>query len=197
MILVARPLVSVIFEHGEFSPDSTLLVSRVLCFYAIGLTGYFSQQVLTRAYYSIQDSKLPAITAIIAVVINIILNLILIWFMGTAGLALSTAVCSYAQVIILLVILRKRFGRSILDGLFAVVIKSILAACIMSVSAMIILNLFETLPFTFLFDITRLIIVVPLSALVYFFVSKFLRNDMTGLVTGKTNSQCDGAGSDN
>jgi putative peptidoglycan lipid II flippase len=191
LILVARPLVSVIFEHGEFSSDSTLLVSRVLCFYAIGLTGYFSQQVLTRAYYSIQDSKLPAITAIVAVVINIILNLILIWFMGTAGLALSTAVCSYAQVIILLMVLKKRFGRSILDGLFTVVVKSVLAACIMSVVAMIILRLLETLPFTISFDIIRLIIVVPLSALAYFFASKFLRNDMTGLVTGKTNGRHD------
>ena len=197
LILVARPLVSVIFEHGEFSPESTLLVSRVLCFYAIGLTGYFSQQILTRAYYSIQDSKLPAITAIVAVVINIILNLILIWFMGTAGLALSTAVCSYMQVIILLMILRKRFGRSILDGLFAVAAKSVLAAGIMFVAAMIILKLLENLPFTFSFDITRLIIIVPLSALVYLFASKFLRNDMTGLVAGKTNSPCDSDGSDN
>ena len=87
---------------------------RTLCFYAIGLTGFFAQQILTRAFYSVQDSKLPAATATIAVVINIVLNLSLIWFMGTAGLALSTAVCSYIQVVILLAVLGKRFDKDII-----------------------------------------------------------------------------------
>lgn len=197
LILVARPLVAVIFQHGEFGSDSTLLVTRTLCFYAIGLTGFFAQQVLTRAFYSVQDSKMPAITATIAVVINIILNLTLIWYIGTAGLALSTAICSYIQVVILLAVLGKRFDNSILDGLLTVIVKSAIATCVMALAAIAALKLLQPLPAIFKHDIIRLIVLVPLSATVYFFASKFLRNEMVTLVTGQKEAQTPENGSDN
>ncbi len=197
LILVARPLVAVIFEHGEFTSDSTLLVASTLCFYAVGLTGFFAQQILTRAFYSVQDSKLPAITATIAVVINIILNLTLIWYMGTAGLALSTAVCSYIQVLILLAVLGKRFDNSIFNGLFTVIIKSALAAGVMAVAAVVALKLLQPLPTILKYDIIRLIVLVPLSATVYFFVSKFLHNEMITLITGQNETKPSNSESDN
>ncbi len=197
LILVARPLVAAIFEHGEFTSDSTLLVASTLCFYAVGLTGFFAQQILTRAFYSVQDSKLPAITAAIAVVINIALNLTLIWYMGTAGLALSTAICSYIQVLILLAVLGKRFDNSIFNGLFTVIIKSALAAGIMAVAAIVALKLLQPLPTILKYDIIRLIILVPLSAMVYFFVSKFLHNEMIALITGRNETKPSDSESDN
>ena len=188
LFIVAKPLVSVLYEHGAFTKTDTPLVAWTLSFYALGLCGYFSQQVTTRAFYSMQDSKVPALTAALAVFVNIILNLTLIWFMGTAGLALSTAICSYIQVCILILILRKRFQHSILDGLPAALTKTLLATALMSLIAVVILTFCRTLPDTRAFNIVRITAVVPISAVVYIIAAKFLRIEMLSLLTGRNSS---------
>ncbi|GAI77442.1 unnamed protein product, partial [marine sediment metagenome] len=98
LFLVARPLVSAMFEHGKFTAGDTEATALALLFYALGLSGFFIQQIVTRAFYSMHNSKAPMRSAMIAVLVNVILNLTLIWFMGVAGLAFSTAICSYLQV---------------------------------------------------------------------------------------------------
>ena len=105
LILVARPVVAVVFQHGRFEPADTAATAWTLSFYALGLTGFFAQQIVIRTFYSLQNSKLPAVTAVIAVVVNLCLNLILIWPLGSGGLALATSLCSYLQVAILMAVL--------------------------------------------------------------------------------------------
>ena len=191
LFIVAKPLVSVLYEHGAFTKTDTSLVAWTLSFYAVGLCGYFSQQVTTRAFYSMQDSKIPAMTAVLAVFVNIILNLTLIWFMGIAGLALSTAICSYLQVCVLVLILRKRFQHSILDGLPAALTKTLLATALMSLIAIAILMLCRTLPGTRAFNIIRIAAVVPVSTAVYVVAAKFLHIEMLSLLTSRTNTSPD------
>ena len=174
LFLVARPLVSVILEHGKFTPADTERTSWILLFYAIGLCGFFSQQILTRAFYSMHDSKTPMKSAIIAVGVNVVGNLTFIWFMGAAGLALSTALCSYLQVTILIMKLRKRFGDVILAGLITTFIKTVAAAAFMSLVGACVLYLCSRLPLGNRFDLIRLVIVVPISAAVYWQISRLL-----------------------
>ncbi|GAI73535.1 unnamed protein product, partial [marine sediment metagenome] len=57
LIIVGRPLISAAFEHGRFTDNDTDMVVRTLGFYALGLCGYFTQHILARAFYSVQDSK--------------------------------------------------------------------------------------------------------------------------------------------
>ncbi len=183
LILVARPLVSAVFEHGEFTIGDTQATARTLLFYALGLCGFFTQQIFTRAFYSIQDAKIPARSAIIAVCVNVILNLTLIWFMGTAGLALSTAICSYLQVAILAFVLRRRFGHSILDGLSATLVKTLVATIVMWLIGAGLMGLLANLPQTTWFDVLRLAVVVPSAAGVYLLAARFLRIEMLSLLT--------------
>ncbi|HOV78457.1 MAG TPA: lipid II flippase MurJ, partial [Sedimentisphaerales bacterium] len=111
-----RPVVAVILERGEFTRADSVATASTLCFYALGLAGYFAQQILTRAFYSLQESKTPARTALLAVGISLILNLVLIWPLGSGGLAAATALCSYIQVAMLLTALRRRLGPGVLAG---------------------------------------------------------------------------------
>jgi len=188
LFLVAKPLVSAIFEHGRFPAEATPIVAWTLFFYALGLCGYFSQQILTRAFYSVQDSKTPMKSALIAVLVNVILNLTLIWFMGAAGLALSTAICSYLQVCILLIVLRKRFGRSILQGLGTVAGKTFLATVISLLVGAAVMAACAGLPQHWVFNVLRLALVVPATAAVYIFAAKLLRIEMLALLTGPARS---------
>ncbi len=185
LLLVARPLVAAIFQRGKFSGADTTLTAHVLSFYALGLCGFFLQQIVTRAFYSLQDSKMPARSALIAVMVNVILNLTLIWFMGAAGLALATVICSYLQVIILLCVLRKHFDETILAGLLSTFFKTLAATAIMSALAAAALKLMSNLPLTAVFDITRLAVIVPLSAGSYFLASKLLKIESISLLTGR------------
>jgi len=184
LILVARPLVAAVFEHGKFTSSDTQMTAWTLSFYALGLSGYFWQQIATRAFYSMQDSKMPAFTAMVAVFANIALNLTLIWFMGTAGLALSTAICSYLQVVVLVFVLRARFGHSLLDGLLITVAKTIIATAFMWLAGWAILTAMRGLPISRWFDVLRLVVVVPSATMVYIVAAKLLRIKMLSLITG-------------
>jgi putative peptidoglycan lipid II flippase len=185
LLLVRSLVISVIFERGRFTSDDTTLTAGVLLFYSLGLCGFFMQQVMTRAFYSIQDSKMPARSALVAVCVNIVLNLTLIWFIGTAGLALSTALCSYLQVTILVLTLRKRFGYSILDGMLIALLKTVAATILLWLAGRCILYLCRNMPDSTGYDILRLAVVVPITAGVYTLAAKLLRIDMLSLFSGK------------
>ena len=185
IILVARPLIAAAFEHGRFTNEDTNMVVRVLNFYALGLCGYFAQQVLARAFYSMQDSKMPMRSALIAVVANFFLNMTLIWLLGRAGLAAATALCAYLQVIILTIVLRRRLGQAVLDGLPATLIKTCIATFIMGLVGIIIILIMKGLPESRLYDVLRLLVIVPSSAAVYVFCAKFLRIEMLSLFAGR------------
>ena len=184
LIMVARPLISAAFEHGRFTNKDTTMVIRTLTFYALGLCGYFAQQILARAFYSMQDSKMPMRSALVAVVANFLLNLTLIWYLGRAGLACATATCSYLQVIILVTVLRRRLGRSILDGLLVTLMKTLAATAFMCVVGAAIIWLMGNLPDSRWSNILRLAVVVPSAAAMYLLAAKFLHIEMLSLFAG-------------
>jgi len=184
IFLVARPLICVLFEHGNFTSADTSVVAWTLSFYAAGLSGYFLQQIMTRALYSLQDSKTPAMSAGAAVVANLTLNLTLIWFLGTGGLAAATAICSYLQVGILLTVLRNRLGRSILGGLRLALIKTLVATAVMCAAGIVILILMSDMPTGRFYELLRLAVVVPTAAVVYILSARLLRIEMLSLLTG-------------
>ena len=185
LFLVAKPLVSAVFEHGEFTANDTTIVAWTLSFYAIGLTGFFAQQIVTRAFYSMQNSKAPARSALVAVFVNIVLNLTLIWFMGTAGLALSTAICSYLQVVFLVFVLRKTFSKPILAGLGGTFVKTLAATVFMFLVGAGIMRIMSNLSYDRPFNILRLAVVVPSAAVMYLIAAKFLNIEMLSLFLGR------------
>lgn len=185
LILIKQPLIKLLFERGRFTADDTAMTAAVLSFYAVGLCGFFLQQITTRAFYSIQDSKMPARTALLAVVVNITLNLILIWFLGTPGLALSTSVCSYLQVVILTALLDRRFEGPITQGIFVTIIKTAVATAIMYLTASFVLTATEQMPAELKFQIARIIAVVLSAVVVYISAAKLLKIEMLGLLTGR------------
>ncbi len=136
-----------------------------------------------------QDSKTPMRSAIIAVCVNIVLNLTLIWFMGTAGLALSTAICSYLQVAILLSVLRKRMAHPILVGFSRSRVKVIAATALMCLVGISINYLMRNLPRDTYYSILRLATVVPSAVVVYTISAKLLRIDSLSLLSGKSPKQ--------
>lgn len=91
LIVLAQPIIAVLFLRGKFEPSDVVQVSYSLTAYASGLLSYMMIKVLAPGYYSRQDIKTPVRIGIIAMISNMAFNLALVPFMGYIGLALATA----------------------------------------------------------------------------------------------------------
>jgi putative peptidoglycan lipid II flippase len=165
------------------------VVAGTLAVYALGLSGYFMQQIITRAYFAVQDSKMPLRSALIAVSVNVVLNLALIWPLGTRGLALSTAFCSYLQVAILILGMRRRFGRSVLDGIMKVLWKTAVASLVMTLVGWWIRDLMAGLPEARLFDVARVLALVAGGGGAFWIACRYLHLEEVQLLLGKSGSK--------
>lgn len=180
LLLVAEPLVQIIFERGEFCATDTIGTTFTLTFYVLGLSGYIAQQVLTRVFYSLQESGIPAKSAVFAVLVNICLNLTLVWFLGSGGLAASTAICSYVQVGILTTILRRRLGPDIFDGMGRALMQTVGATICMEVVLLAALHLLRHHG-----EVLQLLLVVPAAAGTYLLVCRLGHIEMLSLLFGR------------
>lgn len=119
LALVASDLTSVIYAGGLFDDASVQRVSFILVAYAIGVWAYIANHTLTRAFYAVGDTRTPMRVSLWMVAANVALNLTLIWRLGEAGLAFSTALCSIGQLAFLSLAWKAR-GRSLGIGLAAI-----------------------------------------------------------------------------
>jgi len=138
LIILGKPIISLLFERGRFTSQATELTNWALLFYSTGIVAYAGVKVVASAFYSMQDTRTPVKIASIAMVTNIVLNLILMRFLEVGGLALATAIASFLNLSILIFYLRKRIGRlggkKVLRSLWKIILaSSIMAiACIYS-----------------------------------------------------------------
>lgn len=108
--ILARPIVRSILELGSFGEKSTDLVSHSLVFFSIGLVGYGIVEIITRAFYAMQDTRTPVIVAILTIGLNIALSLWLIGPLGHGGLALSLAITNTLEMLLLLWLVQRKLG---------------------------------------------------------------------------------------
>jgi putative peptidoglycan lipid II flippase len=115
-IVLGREIVRLLFEHGVAGPASGELIANILAFFAIGLFPFSLFQLLLRAFYSMQDTRTPALINIAAVCLNIAVNILYFFTfdLGVRGLALGHATAYIFASIAALVLLRRRLGG--LDG---------------------------------------------------------------------------------
>lgn len=110
LILLREPIVHVFFEHGSFTAVDTKATALAVLCYAVGLWAFAGVRIIGAAFYSLQDTRTPALSALVAVVGNMILSLLLMQPLGPAGLALATAISGMLNAAILVGVLNRRLG---------------------------------------------------------------------------------------
>ncbi len=110
LAVVGKPIIKILFERGQFDAYSTAITQQALFFYAFGLVAYSGIKILVNCFYAMHDTMTPVKTAGIAVIVNIALNLILMWPLKIGGLALATSISATANFLMLFYILRKKIG---------------------------------------------------------------------------------------
>ncbi|ALA61008.1 murein biosynthesis integral membrane protein MurJ [Nitrospira moscoviensis] len=110
LILLRTPIVHLFFEHGTFTSQDTAETALAVLCYSVGLWAFGGVRIIVSAFYSLQDTKTPALSAAIAVVANIVFSLVLMRPLGPAGLALATALAAMVNGGILVAVLNRRLG---------------------------------------------------------------------------------------
>lgn len=141
LVLLRLPLVTVIYQRGQFDADSTRLVAWALLWYGAGLVGHSVVEIVSRAFYALHDTKTPVTIGVVAMSLNIGLSFLFStlftrWdWMPHGALALANSTATFLEMGALLFFMRRRLagleGRRVLNSLVqAVVSGSVMGAAL-------------------------------------------------------------------
>src|SRR2546430_6341164 len=125
LIILAQPIISVVYEHGRFTSEATRQTAAALQFYAIGLAAYSAVKVLAPAFYALDRRYLPMMVSIFSIAVNFVLS----WFfmskvgLGHRGLALSTSLVALTNFLLLYIMMQKYAGGLETGALFGMLAK--------------------------------------------------------------------------
>lgn len=146
LIFYAKDIIKLIFSYGKFNENAVNVTSEALIYYSLGLIFYVGVQLISKAYYAMGDSKRPAKYSIIAIILNIVLNVLLIKYMKHKGLALATAVSAALNFFLLLIFFIKYYVKLNLENItfmiLKILVKTIIAIYISSFFKNIFISLF-------------------------------------------------------
>lgn len=131
------PIVRLLFETGEFTTHDTQVTAYALLFYAAGLFAQSGLQIITRVFYSLQDTVTPVKIGLVTVGLNLMFSLMFIYWtnLGVGGLALAFSLTSLIQMLIAILVLRNKLGG--IDGrrIFNTTGRAMVASIVMGISA--------------------------------------------------------------
>ena len=114
LLILARPIIELLFQWKEFTAESTDFTTAALQFYAPGLIVFSLAKVFIPVFYAHQDTKTPVKIGLCTVALNILLNLLFVFTwpyeIKHAGLACATVISETFQVVVLALILQRRYG---------------------------------------------------------------------------------------
>jgi len=100
IILLAEPFVSVIYENGSFTPTDTLMTGEALRCYAVGMIFLAVNEVLVKAFFAAEKTKLPMISSLCAMAVNVAVVALFGEYLGIGGIALVSAGATALNVFI-------------------------------------------------------------------------------------------------
>jgi len=127
LILLRQPLISLLYQRGEFDERAVAIVAWALLWYAAGMVGHSIMEILTRAFYAQHDTKTPVIIGMVAMGLNVVFSLVFIrvfefiGWMPHGGLALANSLATALEATVLFGVMRKRLngieGKYIMRGM--------------------------------------------------------------------------------
>jgi putative peptidoglycan lipid II flippase len=176
LVLMARPLTVLLFQHGQFDAADTVQTAEMISTYGIAVWAYCGLLIVHRGYYAAGDRQTPLRVGMFAVALNLVLNFTLIWPLGGRGLALGTALSSMAQVAAVTWLLQSRLGRFDWKRIRGTLLKAGFATCVMGAACYALLGLTSSVGG---FRGQLLAVFVPLltSVAIYFLIARLIGLD--------------------
>lgn len=137
LIVLRDPIVALLFKRGAFDLQTTRLTADALLYYALGLWAFSAVRIVVPTFYALQDTRTPVKTATISIAANILIGMALMGPMRHCGLALATSLASMVNLVLLVLVLRKKLGVIRWRLIFSSVLKTLIASGVLSVVAVL------------------------------------------------------------
>jgi putative peptidoglycan lipid II flippase len=147
LIILRQPIISMLFERGEFNTRSTDMVAWALLWYTVGLVGHSIVEIVSRAFYALHDTRTPVIIGTIVMSLNVLFSFAfaklfsMLGWMPHGGLALANSAATTLEMVALLIYMRRRLNGLNVKDLFTGVVQVCLASIFMSAVLFIWLEL--------------------------------------------------------
>ncbi|MEN8188639.1 MAG: murein biosynthesis integral membrane protein MurJ [Thermodesulfobacteriota bacterium] len=145
LIILAEPIISVIFERGAFTAGDTSATAQALSLYAVGLFAYSANKILVPVFYALGNTRFPVIASFLAVGANIIIITATIDTFGHRAIALSTSATMGINFLFLSTVLYIKLGGYSLAHLGRGVVKIVAATGCMSFLLLVLCSRFSNL----------------------------------------------------
>jgi putative peptidoglycan lipid II flippase len=110
LIVLRAPIVSLLFERGEFDAASVASTAGALLYYGLGLWAFSGARIVVSTFYALRDARTPVRVALFAIFAKIVLSLVLVRFLDYKGLALATSAASVLNLLVLARALEAKLG---------------------------------------------------------------------------------------
>jgi putative peptidoglycan lipid II flippase len=141
LMILRVPIITLLFERGQFDAAATEFVAWALLFYALSLIGLAAIEIISRAFYAMEDTWTPVLIGMLQLIAMWLLGLWLgnglfpaLGWLALGGLALGYTISTLLELILLLWLLRRKMGgmdgRRILDGLWRMGLASLMMAAV-------------------------------------------------------------------
>lgn len=147
LMALGTPLVTLLFEHGKFTVHNTNTTTQALWFYSLAVFAHAAILIMPRAFYALKDTRTPVFVSFISVSASIFFN----WFflqythLGVKGFGISFTIMGLLNMVLLMVILRRKVGGIRGKGILMSFTKSAISSLIMGL--LIWVSIKSTTPF--------------------------------------------------
>jgi len=180
LIILRQPIIQILFQHGQFSAESTQLTAQALLFYAAGLPPFAGLKLIVPAFYSTQDTRTPVRIAACALGLNIGLNVLFLEFLFSklynGGPPLASSLSAYFSFFLLFWLFRERLGRLGARALFGSFGKVLASSAVMGVACYAMLQFAARAGINVFFGrAAMLAVMIVAGLLVYLGAARLLR----------------------
>ena len=141
MIILAHPVTNIIYRRGEMTSESAALIAGILSCYCVGMLGLAVNEVLSKYFFSMNDSKTPMRNSILSMVFDVIMAYVLFALFKTYGLALAAAGGSIFNALLNGICMVRRQPGMIKRSDSVTFVKTLTATAIMAAAVFVIYRL--------------------------------------------------------
>jgi len=137
LVTIAEPIITVMFQRGAFGSLETVATYKALIAFALGLPAFILAKIIAPSFYAHQDTKTPFKIAIFCIAVNLFFNLALMSSLRHVGMALATSIAGWVNVILMVIVLRRRSWLVFEKDLFLQIARILLASFTMTAALVI------------------------------------------------------------
>jgi putative peptidoglycan lipid II flippase len=180
LMVLGEPVIRLFFERNQFTAESTSATAYALVFFAIGLAGHATVEIVDRVFYALHDTRSPVIVAVSAIALNVALSLILMQTpLNYGGLALANSIAALTEAAVLIRLVSWRLPEVRVDSLATSAVRMTAASLVMGIPVAWLAGWLTPVvsPYGTPGQVVLLAVCVPFGAALYGAVSLIFRGD--------------------